>query len=171
MIYELGKHAPSGSPPFLPVQQAATWGTSDGIGIGVNNRALLFPFWVPTQFETSMIVFGINNSGNNVDVGIYDKNGNRVVSTGSVFFASSGRKEAAIPLTRLYPALNPYYWAISSSESSTDVMIYAIDYTASLENFRFDNAFPLPASLALGSPTLRGSEQPQFCIVRDGLTP
>lgn len=82
------------------------------------NRALFVPFWVEQPFVAKKI--GVNvtaTAAGNVDVGIYDLFGNRLVSAGSIAVGGVGLQTFDITDTLLVPGT--YFMAMVVSTTTT----------------------------------------------------
>jgi hypothetical protein len=154
MLLENGGHNLRALIPYLPVEEIPL--ESSG-GSGAINRAHLIPIWVPGIFTCSNILVSITVSSGNLDLGIYDKNGNRVASTGSTASPGTGQRKFALSAT-LKPSLNPYYLALAVNNTTI-----AFNFTNHgtpgshanewPESFYFASSFPLPATLNLAAPS------------------
>lgn len=165
MLVQDGAHITGIQQDFLsPSTQTSAGATKT---FGTANRAYLYPFWVPTIVTITNMIYRVVTASGNMDLGIYDKNGNRVASTGSFAMPASGRRVTVLSAT-LYPHLNPYYWAVAGS-SATGSLRRLVDENATkavlFRELFFDTSFPLPSSLTLGSPTGRGADWQTFSMV------
>jgi len=82
------------------------------------NRALYWPVHIPSPFLAARAFHcqAGNNTGN-VDIGIYDINGNRLVSTGSTARGSTNVAQY-IDITDTWLSPGDYYWAMVGSSTS-----------------------------------------------------
>jgi hypothetical protein len=153
MKFEDGIHVINSSIPYLPVSSygAAPFNT---VFAPVANEAYLIPFWVPTPINVSSMFLNITTSSGNLDVGIYDKNGNRVVSKGSTASPGTGRQELTFTQTLLVPRLGPYFAAVAVNNGTIRFAQYNLS-TAIFRTLVFATSFALPSSLTLGSPSSR----------------
>lgn len=132
---------------------AATWPTA--------NKAIYVPFSV---YETLTIArfFWENGSpaNNNVDVGIYDANGKRLVSSGST--AQSGASATqSVDTTDLIVSPGLYYIAMAMDGTSGQTQRWSpsASYTRTLGVAEQTSAFPLPSTAtfaALSSNAIPG---------------
>lgn len=109
--------------PQAPILQSAGYfstatALSPGVGIGASvawpltNKAFFIPFRVTVATVACKMVFGSGTTaGGNVDMGIYDPQGNRLVSTGAQARSASSESVVDITDTPLAPGL--YYMAMS----------------------------------------------------------
>ena len=116
--------------------------------------ALFVPFRVPRIVTAYQIIVGCGSgAGNNFDVGIYDRFGNRLVSSGSVARTASTEMVQNITDTVLLPGL--YYMAIASDSASTMVgwIPAQLGLSKMLGVKQMDTAFPLPDPATFITPT------------------
>lgn len=123
---------------------------------GTANRAYLVPI-VPAANGPVNKAWWINGGtvSGNLDVGIYDKDGNRVASTGAV--AQSGAnaiQSAALTVVPTLLAGIPYYLAFSSSSATSE--LFAVDAAgaqiATACGFvQAATAHPLPATVTFAA--------------------
>jgi hypothetical protein len=110
------------------------------------NLALFVPFVLSEQitFNVLRILIGGVTSGN-VDVGIYDINGKRVVSTGSQAAGLASQGQAfAITGTVVYPGR--YFLALAVDNTTLQMRILAFnDFMVGMQKMLA--AFPLPATV------------------------
>lgn len=152
MKFETGGFVPSQNLPYLPVDGVGSFTTGNVLDV---NYAVLNPLWVPAPFTVSNVWFVVNNVAGNMDVGIYDKNGNRLASTGSFAVPAVGNRSRALSVT-LNPSNNPHYLALGCSTAAALFIVRAVNV---YKGFGFATSFPLPATLNLSSPTARTSAQ------------
>lgn len=148
--------------PYLPFSPLHTSGNP-----WTANQASLFPFWVPGEISVDGMATLITVSSGNVDLGIYDKNGTRVVSTGSTASPGTGGQRFSFSPVTLIPSLSPYWLAFAANNSTIQIVLLA-NTAGSPSLFRaliFNSSFPLPASLDLNSPSSRsGAKAPNLVI-------
>lgn len=118
--------------------------------LGSANTAHLIPFWVSqtTSFTIVRIANGTTLNGH-FDLGVYDKDLNRLVSTGSTLQAGASTNQT-VTVSLTIPAGN-YYMAISVDSSSATYFRQTFVGTAIAEHvgiLGFSSQFPLPSSLA-----------------------
>lgn len=81
------------------------------------NRALYIPFCVEQTVTAFKMAFIVGASAGNYDVGLYDENGNRLVSLGSTAVPAAGLAVADITDTVLRPGT--YFMAMNCSTVTT----------------------------------------------------
>lgn len=125
-------------------------GTPAGVAIGTNNRAFFYPFriGVPVLVNKIWWLNGGTVAGN-IDAGVYDSAGTRLVSTGST--AQSGTnaiQTVDVGDVRIGPGL--FYLAIAGSNSTAQIFGRSTGMTAAMMKLMGgatqDTAFPLPAT-------------------------
>jgi len=110
------------------------------------NVAHYLPVTVPFEITVNRIKIRIGTSSGNIDVGIYDRDGNRVVSTGSIACPAAGYATITIASTVLNPGI--YYFAISCDNNTAT--FYRVDISCgSRHSFWQGNAFPLPSKMSI----------------------
>jgi hypothetical protein len=126
---------------------AASWPTA--------NQAMFFPLTIPARCRLTKLFW--QNGGTvagNVDVGLYDGEGNRLVSTGSVVQAGANAVQLVdITDVDVWPGL--HYWAMAASSASAQFW-FALANNASSPSAEYGvyvqaSAFPLPALAVLSS--------------------
>lgn len=135
----IGAHR-AGVGPTVPVSTA--WGSA--------NRAVFYPFMLPGP-GTALKMFVMNGAtiNGNVDVGIYDAAGNRLVSAGST--AQSGANALQvfdITDTELAAGVN-YYMALASSSSTATFFADAQSRGRALPVLFVASGFALPSTATL----------------------
>lgn len=152
------------------------WSTGTGsttIAI-TTNAAWVYPFTIFSQV-TAYSLFWFNGTAvaGNVDIGIYDEDLNKVITTGST--AQSGvtaPQIVSITPTELTPGR--YFLAISSNDAGADftgVTTLPNDELATLGAFTQGSAFALPASLTPSTTTLNTIVACGFSIVNSTALP
>jgi hypothetical protein len=163
--FEESKHLLRQQMGYLPI--CINGGGSSNAALGAANKAVLFPFWVPCVCTINKVQVDVSGSGTlNHDLGIYDKNGNRVASIGSTSITPSGLGVVSYNLSvTLRPSLSPYFTAIAAD--SVNISYKNQDGSTSgnilFRPLGFTSSFPLPATLNLASPSDR-TEKPRFII-------
>jgi hypothetical protein len=128
------------------------WGTP-ATGSPVANLGYLFPFSVSDTYvvQNGFIVNGTAVAGN-VDIGIYDGSGNRLVSSGAI--AQSGT--STIQLLPMSYTLSPglYYCAFSASSASANFLTWptSVVWFRIVGHFQITSGHPLPSTATLASP-------------------
>lgn len=144
---------------------AGSWGAApagyDAITSGnfpVANKAFFVNFTLPCP----MTVYGLgwyngDVVSGNVDVGIYDDQGNRVVSTGSTAQATAGDVQS-VDVTDTLLGVGNYYLAIAASTTSATLFRVAMAQIAqeALGGREMTSAFPLPSTATFATPSSTG---------------
>lgn len=112
--------------------------------------AVYVPFWVPeTVVVTQLGWFNGAAVAGNLDVGIYDEAGARLVSSGSTAQATTAALQA-VDVTDTTLIRGSYYLALASDTSDATQKLYAVLPEAgipqSLGLLQEASAFPLPAT-------------------------
>jgi hypothetical protein len=120
------------------------------------NRAIFVPFVVPGPV-TAKALFVVNDFtiGGNLDLGIYDQDGNRLVSTGS-FASSVTWHVVTIPDTLLTPGPSYYYLATCrSATQNTNAYVLGGLWRCRLAGLAKADlgSVTLPASVTLAAPS------------------
>lgn len=136
----------------------------DAIGSGGSawpsaNRALFFPFRLEEPVIVAKLWWGNSTPvGGNIDCGIYDGAGTRLVSTGSTAQSgTSALQEVDITDTTLGPGT--FYLALAADSTTPQILGYATGSTlVRLMSgiAMMDSAFPLPATATYASATAYG---------------
>lgn len=117
------------------------------------NKAYFYPFTLPVRVQVSKFFFfnGGTISGN-IDIGIYDSQGNKLVSTGAVAQAGANAIQA-IDCTDTYIGPGEYYLAASCSSGTATgrqlVITGATDELGGMQTgltYQLTAAHPLPAT-------------------------
>lgn len=140
------------SPMSLLIDTDATWGG----GSCVANQAYYIPFYADHTITLTQFwwVTSTGASTTNVDVGIYDRTGTRLISTGAV---SRGTEQALntsnVSDTIIVPG--HYYMAFSTSGTQNFVVAGSINGSRARESgFAIQaSAHPLPATFTLATFT------------------
>jgi hypothetical protein len=130
-------------------------GSTGGAAWPAANRAIFYPLRVgrPTRLGRLWVFNGATPSGN-FDLGVYDKNGNRLVSTGSTAQAGVSAMQVLTPGTALVPAQEYVYLALAFDNAVALVNRLAPTLVQALQMggcAQMDAAFPLPAVATLAS--------------------
>lgn len=131
----------TGRPVTTGLQMASTaWGTA--------NLAIYVPIWIPFRYPVrNLFVYNFATLGGNHDVGIYNKDGVKYLSSGSVAQAGA----SALQFMAVNIILEPgQYFLAMSSNSTTATYAAAVNGTAPhlryLGLLQQATAFPLPAN-------------------------
>lgn len=131
--------------------------TSPGSGAwSAANRALYYPFYVNQIFNAAqMFVYNGATISGNLDVGIYDLYGNRLVSSGST--AQSGASVLQVfNITDTLLAPGDYYFALAFNNTTATIQLNLMT-SASLSKtmgiLQQESAFPLPATATMATAT------------------
>lgn len=101
------------TPPFIGVNQSPTTVAA----LAAANDAYLLSTYVPTMTTVTGIRMNIGTSAGNIDVGIYDANGNKVVSKGSTACPSGGSQTVSFASpTTLIPG---QYWIAIAADGTS----------------------------------------------------
>lgn len=121
---------------------------------GNAETAYLVPFWVRSlaRFRYMACITGAGATGS-IDMGVYDRNGVRLASTGSQTPAAPGLSRFALTSTLWLPP-GTYYMAMVSSLATTPVQGWSIAVGSQrVIGLRHAfSAFPLPATLTVEQP-------------------
>ena len=135
--------------PNISPAAGAVWGTA--------NLGVFIPFAVDQQIIVTQIHLEVTTTGGNVDVGIYDEAGNRLVSNGAVATAAAGVQTFNITDTTLVPGR--YYVGISCSATTPAFKECSPLWAASAVGATLVGArqaaavHPLPATVTYATPT------------------
>lgn len=117
-ILQRGCLAPHGETPLGDLLQMCNSTVATAAGVWTANRAVYQPFLVKRQvIVTDTAVFVVTQAGN-LDVGIYDLAGTRIVSSGTTACGAAGVQVVGITDTTLSPG---WYYVGFASDSSTAV--------------------------------------------------
>lgn len=136
---------------------AITGATAQSIGASgawpAANRAIFCPVIVDRQVGVSRLIIGAGaTASGNFDVGIYDRHGNRLVSTGSTVKGTSVEHVISITQTALSPGL--YYLALAANATANYVRVSTgVELTRLMGSLQMDTAFPLPATATFAART------------------
>jgi len=136
-----------------------------------NNKALFIPFRVETAMTAKRIGFMAGNaSSGNIDIGIYDTDGNRLVSFGS--FASSGSSRTQIKdiTDTALTASTYYYAALVCSSTTMQMMTLRAGESSDLRRRLYgikeqNNAFPLPEVASFSDPGTGSTNKVPMLII------
>lgn len=128
-------------------------------GLGINdygntvwptaNRALFIPFrvYTPMVLRRAAICVGTPSSGN-LDIGVYTRDGTRLVSSGSTAMAPAfSSNEVALTATPVGVGL--YYMAVAVDNATAQLYAYTFggaNYGVMAGMAQMASAFPLPAT-------------------------
>lgn len=148
-----GVLAPMGTTPLGNLLTFSALGFSVTTGAWTANRAVYMPVVCEEAVTVTDMAITVQTQNGNVDVGIYDFLGNRLVSSGSTAVAAAGVQVLGIADTLLTPGW--YYLALASS-SGTAVFRNS---TLAAANARVcgvqeqATAFPLPTTATFATYT------------------
>jgi hypothetical protein len=136
-----------GLPPAAINMNAVSGGTWPSA-----NRALFIPWYVQRPVVvTALQVYVTTSAAGNLDLGVYDANGVRLVSTGSTAVAAVGVQRVAVSPTSI-PA-GKHYLAMSCSTTSAQFLREATQPWTFLTGVQqMAAAVPLPASATFAAP-------------------
>lgn len=136
---------------------------------GTTGLALYFPFQLPAAtVATQMWWHNGSSVAGNIDAGIYDAEGTRLVSTGAVAQSGASAVQLAdITDTALIPGA--YYFALSTSSTG---QIYALSLNRGVSRLagilqQTASAHPLPATATFAVPS---ADRPIFMMGFTGTT-
>ena len=109
------------------------------------NRSAFMPVFVPRIITVETIKIRVATQAGNIDLGIYDADGKRVVSTGSIAVPAAGFAFVRIARTALFPGL--HYFALASDNTTAAFYKTKAITLGSKKAFYADMVFPLPATL------------------------
>jgi len=118
-------------------QGAATFGTA--------NRAIFFPFYLTeaATFVRAFVVNGATQSGN-IDIGIYDANGIRLVSTGGTALSGATTTQSFTLSSTTLAGMTLYYLAMVVDNPSAIFAAAAFGSTRNLGSLMRTSSYPLP---------------------------
>lgn len=110
------------------------------------NKAYYMPFYLPESFSMTHLfhISGASATGN-VDLGIYDENGTRLVSTGSVAKGGTNNCHLLNATDTTLPR-GKYYFAYAQNGTTTVGGWFGIQLSKLCGNLEQATAFPLPAT-------------------------
>ena len=112
------------------------------------NLALYFPFYIPRSLAVTTLFIATGTGAANLDIGIYDESGTRVVSTGSTAKVTSSVQQITISETIIGPGLMYLAMASDSGTPSTfgRVQCTSVPALRMAGPAQQASAFPLPAA-------------------------
>lgn len=119
------------------------------------NRAYFIPFYLPDTFTVTSLIYGNGAApSGNVDLGIYDEDGVRLVSSGSTAKPGVGGPRA-IDVTDTVLTAGRYYWGYAQSNTAA---VFGWTHSALIVNIMSGalqqaSAFPLPATATFAAPS------------------
>jgi hypothetical protein len=134
------------SPKYTRYLTALAESTTIGTSTMTANRALYYPLVIPFPYPIKR--FWIYNStvAGNIDIGIYTREGTKVVSTGSVVQAGASVMQYISSSYLLSPG--SYYLALaSSSTGGTQTQSFGQNMARATGILQQTGAFPLPATM------------------------
>lgn len=130
--------------PFVCEQDSAGWGTA--------NQALFIPFAMPSDETAKRMGYmkGDTITGN-VDVGIYDSSGNRLVSSGSTAVSANANEVQMFNISDTALVAGLYFMAIVFDSAASTVQSWesnstTLSYSLLHATKHLGTAFPLPAT-------------------------
>lgn len=143
--FETGRiPVPVPTPLFIGASQDPT-----SAATGTANEAYFNLTFVPGPVVVNAIRFVVGVQSGHLDVGIYDVNGKRLVSSGSTVCPASGVASIALTPTAL-PAGN-YYLAVAIDNGTITLNRTGSD--ALVGNYSVATSFPLPTTFTPGTVT------------------
>jgi hypothetical protein len=151
--------------PIGPGSASAAWPSA--------NRAIFVPFEVPVARR----VYGLwcNNGGTangNVDIGIYDLDGNRLVSTGST--AQTGTSVIQLISVTLNLSPGTYMIALALSSATGTTTRFSVPSVQAMQAHgvrTVDTAFPLPSTVTFVATSVPTAYIPAFGIQFSPVSP
>lgn len=120
---------------------------------GAANKAYYYPFtlydWA-TVYQ--FLLFVGSSSAGNVDIGIFDSQGNKVISTGSTAMSATANTIQEINVTDTVLAPGEYFIGVSRDTTSGNVMATGVADELALSQFAVyeeASAFPLPTTATM----------------------
>ena len=123
-------------PPF---PMTASTGIADTIVDGL----IFVPIWVPQAVTIDALRIIVMTSAGNIDVGIYDSDKDKVISTGSIACPAAGTRDLAIADTEL--AVGWYMFAIGATNYSVRILGFATHGSSAWSN-QVQSVYPLPSA-------------------------
>lgn len=111
-----------------------------------NNLGIFIPFRIANPFRFSNIGIVISSASGNLDLGVYNSDGTKIISTGSTAVGANVNT-IAVSATTLPPGL--YYMAASFSTTACTVMSYVFTSTAKVGIIRALGVSQMASALAL----------------------
>ena len=97
-------------------------GLAAGALAGANNTATYVPIWLPCDAVIYELRFRAANGTGNYDLGIYDKDFNRIASTGSTAMSASGTKTLSLSNRYVKGGELAFYAALALSSTSGTIL-------------------------------------------------
>jgi hypothetical protein len=120
----------------------------------VANKAIFVPFIIDDPVTAYAITFETLTGTDNLDMGIYDLRGTRLVSTGSIV-NPAGHSTVDIADTILQQGY--YFMAMAASSTSNNIKVTGINvlsqFLRQMGVCEMLSAFPLPATATLSPPS------------------
>lgn len=116
--------------------------------IGTNNVAVCGSFTTQVPVMVSTIAVHVNVASGNMDVGIYDIFGNRMVSNGGVAVPAAGRAQLA--LSSRFNLAPGVYWMCMSVDNTTATLGSATGASSQFSGYQSCSGanYPLPSTLS-----------------------
>jgi hypothetical protein len=117
------------------------------------NRAILVPFRIAESFVAVRALYRIVTASGNADAGIYNWEGRRLASTGSIALTTGVKTPAFTATVELPPGS---YWMALAVDNTTAAIGRETPVAVSLDLMgvrQVDSAFPLPDSVTPDTPT------------------
>jgi len=106
------------------------------------NSARLMPVRIPATVTVRKLRYYTGDTGANVDIGIYDRALNRIVSSGSLPVSASGLYTLPTPAT-----LTPGRYYLAVVYNSATLQIWQANFSPLMPFLSASNSFPLPATI------------------------
>lgn len=134
------------------------------------NRAIFVPFVVGSRFTAmKMVVENTATVSGNIDAGIYDQSGNKIVTMGSTLMAgANGAQVLDIADTTIPPGRYYMAFACSSATATFSGWAPAVGLCSSMGVLQMATAFALPATATYAACT--SAVIPDFYVVGRTLT-
>jgi hypothetical protein len=119
----------------------------------VANKALFFPFSIPSPQKVRSVYWTLGTASGNIDAGIYDVAGRKIVSTGSTALSGVNNSQY-VSLTATDLSAGFYYLALAVD--NTTATFYRDTIGSNLLRVlgmqEMASAFPLPATATFANP-------------------
>lgn len=133
--------------PYVPSTTSTTWATSPSAANWPSaNLALFVPLRLPNSTTIKRFWYISGNATGNVDIGLYDAAGNKIVSTGSTAQGTSNQIDF-ISVTSTPVSVGDYYLAIAyASTTATPFRATSPGVARYLGVVQMASALPLPTT-------------------------
>lgn len=121
---------------------------------GAANLARFFPLRLPVPVTVYKMAtgFGVGATGN-IDMGIYDRYGNKLVSTGATAVVASSEVVVDVTDTQIGPGLYYFGFACDSTAAGPMATSIAAEHARLLGALEMNTAYPLPSTATFASNT------------------